>query len=113
MKHEEYKLEVYVPVAFLNVVLDALHEAGAGRIGAYEYCFAVSEVKGFYKPSDAANPFEGAAGKVSEVSEYKIETRCAANLLPQILRVLRHVHPYEEPSVSVMLLVNHLFNDGD
>ena len=110
---QEVKLEVYVPVAFLSVILDALHEVGVGRIGAYEYCFAVGRVKGFYRPTADANPFEGNPGKVSEVAEYKIETRCAADLLPQVLQALRHVHPYEEPSISVLPLANYLFDNGD
>ncbi len=105
---EVYKLEVYLPVAFLGAVLEALHEAGAGRIGLYDHCFAVSEVRGFYRPLDGSAPFAGAVGRVSEVAEYKVETRCAESLLPGVLRAVRRAHPYEEPSISVLPLVNYL-----
>ncbi len=97
-----YKLEVYLPPAFLNAMLEALHEAGAGRIGLYDHCFAVSEVRGFYRPRDGSSPFEGAVDQVSEVAEYKVETRCAAELLPGVLRAVRRAHPYEKPSISVL-----------
>lgn len=103
---EAYKLEVYLPVASLNAVLEALHEAGAGRIGLYNHCFAVSEVRGFYRPLDGSAPFSGAVGRVSEVAEYKVETRCAAGLLPGVLRAVRHAQPYEEPSISVLPLTD-------
>ena len=103
---EAYKLEMYLPVAFLDAVLEALHEAGAGRIGLYDHCFAVSEVRGFYRPRDGSKPFAGAVGRVSEVAEYKVETRCAASLLPEVLRAVRRAHPYEEPSISVLPLID-------
>ena len=103
---EAYKLEIYLPVASLNAVLEALHEAGAGRIGLYDHCFAVSEVRGFYRPRDGSKPFEDAVGRVSEVAEYKVETRCAAGLLPEVLRAVRRAHPYEEPSISVLPLID-------
>ena len=105
---EAYKLEIYLPTTFLETVLGALHEVGAGRIGLYDHCFAVSEVRGFYRPLDGSAPFEGAVGRVSEVAEYKVETRCAASLLPEVLRAVRRAHPYEEPSISVLPLMDPL-----
>ena len=103
---KEYKLEVYLPVAFLGAVLETLHEAGAGRIGLYDHCFAVSEVSGFYRLLDGSAPFAGAVGRVSKVAEYKVETRCAESLLPEVLRAVRRAHPYEEPSISVLPLID-------
>lgn len=102
-----YKLEIYLPTAFLGAMLGALHEAGAGRIGLYDHCFAVSNVRGFYRPLSGSAPFGGAVGRVSEVAEYKVETRCAASLLPGVLRAVRRAHPYEEPSISVLPLLDH------
>jgi hypothetical protein len=46
---------------------------------------------------------------LSETAEYKIEVNCKRELVNEALKVIRNVHPYEEPVVNVIPLANHLF----
>jgi len=43
------------------------------------------------------------------VEEYKVEVNCKRELVNEALKVIRSVHPYEEPLVNIIPLANHLF----
>jgi hypothetical protein len=58
---------------------------------------------------EGANPFEGEIGKISEVAEYKVEVNCKRELVNKAIKVIRSVHPYEEPLINIIPLRNHLF----
>jgi hypothetical protein len=66
-------------------------------------------VQGYYRPLPGADPFEGQVGKISEIAEYKVEVNCERALVNEAMKVIRSVHPYEEPLVNVIALANHLF----
>jgi putative NIF3 family GTP cyclohydrolase 1 type 2 len=67
------KLVVFVPLADLVRVVDALAAAGAGRIGNYERCAWSATGIGTFRPEPAATPFTGQVGAVSEVPEARVE----------------------------------------
>jgi hypothetical protein len=96
---------VYVPESHLEVVLDALHDAGAGRIGEYDRCASWWPVVGQWRPSADASPYEGAAGEVSRGTELRVEVRCAGDLVAVAVAAARAAHPYEEPVIDVHPLV--------
>jgi hypothetical protein len=66
-------------------------------------------VRGFFRPREGANPFEGKVGELNEVVEYKLEVNCRRELVTEVLKVIKSVHPYEEPVVNVIPLANHFF----
>jgi hypothetical protein len=80
-----------------------------GVIGNYDHCVALTAVRGFFRPRPGSNPFEGEEDKISEVTEYRLEVNCKRKLVKEAIKVIKSVHPYEEPLINVILLANHLF----
>jgi len=105
----DVKLEIFVPREYALKIRDQLSKIGVGRIGAYDHCVAISVVQGYYRPLPGADPLEGQIGKISETVEHKIEVNCKRELVNEALKVIRSVHPYEEPLVNVIPLANYLF----
>ena len=103
------KLEIFVPQDHALTLRDELAKIGVGIIGNYDHCVALTPVRGFFRPMEGANPFEGEVGKISEVAEYKLEVNCQRELVNEALRVIKQVHPYEEPLINIIPLANHLF----
>lgn len=105
----DVKLEIFVPQDHAMKLADALSEIGVGVIGNYDHCVALTPVRGFFRPMEGANPFEGEVGSISEVAEYKVEVNCKRELVRDAIRVIKSVHPYEEQLINVIPLANHLF----
>jgi dinuclear metal center YbgI/SA1388 family protein len=95
------KLVVFVPLADLVRVVDALAAAGAGRIGNYERCAWSATGIGTFRPEPAATPFTGQVGAVSEVAEARVEMVVPRGLRGDVLQALRAAHPYEEPAFDL------------
>lgn len=70
---------------------------------------ALTPLRGFFRPMEGANPFEGTVGQISEVAEYKMEVNCKRGLVNEAIKVIKRVHPYEEALINVIPLANHLF----
>jgi hypothetical protein len=96
-----YKIVVYVPAAHGEAVRRAMGEAGAGRIGNYDYCSFTVTGTGRFRPLAGANPSIGAVGRLETVEEERIETVCAEDRLRPALEAIRTAHPYEEPAIDV------------
>ncbi len=109
MEFEEVKIEIYVPPEYVIALRDALSEAGAGHIGAYDHCISVTQVSGCWRPLQGARPFLGEVGEICEGTERKIEIRCKRELIPEALRVIGEIHPYEEPVINIVPLVNPMY----
>ena len=103
------KLEIFVPQDHALNLRDELTKIGVGVIGNYDHCVALTSVRGFFRPMEGANPFEGEVGTVSEVAEYKLEVNCKRESVDDALKVIKSVHPYEEPLINIIPLANHLF----
>lgn len=96
-----YKIVVYVPESHADQLRQAIGDAGAGKIGKYSHCTFTVKGTGRFKPLEGANPTIGQVGKLEEVSEDRIETVCEGNVLKDVLKAIRLVHPYEEPATDV------------
>jgi len=108
----DVKLEIFVPQEYALKIRDELAKIGVGRIGNYDHCMALSPVRGFFRPLDGANPFDGEMGKINEAAEYKLEVNCKRELVNEALKVIKSSHPYEEFVINIFPLANHLFEDG-
>jgi hypothetical protein len=108
----EVKLEIFVPREHALRIREELARAGVGVIGNYDHCAALVPVQGYFRPLPGANPFDGEVGEIREVLEYKLEVNCPRERVAQALRAVRRVHPYEEPLINIVPLVNHLFGEG-
>ncbi len=104
------KIEVFIPDEFVETLRHELARAGAGRVGNYDHCISITQVRGYWRPLAGAEPYQGEIGKISEGTECKVEVTCAWENVAGALQAIRRVHPYDEPLINVIPLVNHLFD---
>ena len=100
------KIEIFIPADHVISMRDELSKVGVGHIGNYDHCIAVTDVRGYFRPLEGANPFKGRVGMLSEVKECKIEVSCERRKVADALEVIRKCHPYEEPLVNIIPLLN-------
>lgn len=103
---KKVKITVTVPPENAKDVRDAICDAGAGIIGNYTYCTVSNECIGTFKPTDEANPYIGEKNKIEFVKEEKIETICDISIAKKVIQALRKAHPYEEPAINIIPLIN-------
>ena len=90
---------------------NAICEAGAGVIGNYTHCSMSTKCVGTFKPTDEANPYIGEKNNLEFVEEEKLEVVCDVNIVKNVISKLREVHPYEEPAIDIVPLINESFFD--
>jgi len=106
---EEVKIEIFVPEEYVERMRDELSQVNAGHIGNYDHCISVSNVRGYWRPLPGASPYQGEIGKISSGTECKIEINCPGESVDDALRVIRRIHPYDEPLINIVPLLNHLY----
>lgn len=92
----------YVPVDHTEVVMAALFEAGAGRVGEYDMCAFVAEGRGQFRPQHGADPAIGVVGELEHVAENRVEITFPRVIRALVVLALRQAHPYEEPAFHVL-----------
>lgn len=100
------KIIVTVPIDNVEQVRNAMCEAGAGVIGNYTYCSMSTKCIGTFKPNDKANPFIGKNNSLEFVEEEKLEVICNIDNVKNVVSKLRESHPYEEPAIDIVPLLN-------
>jgi len=103
------KIEIFIPADYVDRLREAVAAAGAGKIGNYDHCSSISDVRGYWRPLTGANPFLGELEKVEKGTECKVEVNCEREFVKAVLAAIKQVHPYEEPVINLIPLVNHLF----
>ena len=106
MNFSRVKIVTTAPLNDADKIRKALGEAGAGKIGEYSFCSTSILSKGRFKPSDKAHPFIGKANKLEVVEEEIIEVICERVNTKQVVAALRAVHPYEEPVIDIIPLLD-------
>jgi hypothetical protein len=93
---EFVNLVIFIPVAHADKLREALAKMGVGKIGNYDSCsFSVKGVARF-RPLEAANPALGTLGGMEATDEERIEFICSRDSLPEVLREVKRIHPYEK-----------------
>lgn len=100
------KVVVYIPETHIEVVTNALANAGAGHIGHYSHCTFQTKGTGTFMPLDEANPFIGKKNQLEMVPEVKVETIVQHTILSNVLKEMIAAHPYEEVAYDVISLEN-------
>lgn len=102
------KVKIFVTIPLENVeeVRKAVCEAGAGVIGNYDYCTSSVKSIGTFKPNNNANPYIGENNKLEFVEEEKLEFVCDVKKVKEVVSALRKVHPYEEPAIDIIPLID-------
>lgn len=105
------KVKIFVTVPFANVDLlrNAVCEAGAGIIGNYSLCTFLSNGVGTFKPNENAKPYIGKSNSTEFVKEEKLEFVCDIKDVKNVLLAIRKIHPYEEPAIDIVPLLDENF----
>lgn len=106
-KINRVKIFVTIPVGKTDEIRKAICEAGAGTIGTnYEECSVTTKCVGTFRPINNANPYIGKKNELEFVNEEKLEVICDVNKVKEVVKVLREVHPYEEPAIDIIPLLD-------
>ncbi|MEB2367057.1 MAG: hypothetical protein OZ933_13325 [Chloroflexota bacterium] len=103
---DELYIVTTVPESHVNAVLDAIASAGGGQIGSYTHCAFTHTGVGRFKPAGDAHPHIGAVGEINAVDEWRIETFCARSQGRAVVDAIRAAHPYEQPVIYVIPLLD-------
>ena len=108
MNYNINRVEIVTTIPTENVeeVRNAICELGAGVIGNYSYCSISTQCIGTFKTNDVANPYIGENNKLEFVEEVKLETVCEVKNVKKVISKLREVHPYEEPAIDIVPLLD-------
>jgi hypothetical protein len=104
MRGGNIKIVVFVPVENADAVRDAMHSAGAGKIGNYDKVSFSSRGVGRFLPMAGASPTIGEVGKIEEVEEERIEMICEREKLEAVVEAMKRAHPYEEVAFDIYAL---------
>lgn len=103
---KKVKIFVTIPTKSTEIVRKAICEAGAGVIGNYSYCTTSVKSVGTFIPNDEATPYIGKRNKLEIVEEDKLEVICDISIAKKVVEALRKVHPYEEPAIDIVPLID-------
>ena len=109
---QSVKIEIYIPEQYIESLRDELNKVYAGHVGNYDNCISVTVVTGYWRPLDGSSPYDGEIGKISSGDERKVEVNILREYVADALRVIRKIHPYEEPVINIIPLINHIFEKG-
>ncbi len=100
-----YILVTYVPPSHLQLVKEALFDAGAGKLGSYDRCSFQSLGEGQFRPLAGSSPFLGHHGSVERTEEWRLEMVVEDHLKEDVIAALRSSHPYETVAYHLIEVV--------
>jgi dinuclear metal center YbgI/SA1388 family protein len=101
-----YHGSVTVPPLYADRLMEAIHTAGAGRIGFYDSCATRHEVAGTFRPLQGSNPLLGEHGKTEKVDEIELEFMVDSFNLNAVKQAIASTHPYETPAIYFVEVEN-------
>ena len=100
------KISVTTPLMNVEEIRKTVCEAGAGVIGNYGYCTSSVKSIGTFRANSNANPYIGENNKLEFVAEEKLEFVCDVRKVKEVILAIRKVHPYEEPAIDIIPLID-------
>lgn len=110
MNFKKVKIEIYIPAEYTPKLREALNNIGALGVGNYDNVMTVTKITGYWRPLEGANPFDGKVNEISEAPEDMVGFSTDAKNIPNIINVIKEVHPYEEPVINIIPLLNDKFD---
>ena len=110
MEFKKAKIEIYIPEEYTDKLREALNDIGALGVGNYDNVMSVTKITGCWRPLENANPFEGEINKICKAPEDKVEFSTDIKNVENIIKVMKNIHPYEEPVINIIPLINDMFN---
>ncbi len=95
------KIITFVPLSYASKAREALAHAGAGKLGAYDFCSFSSRGTGRFRPGKKAHPFIGKKGRLVSAQEERIEVLCSKKNIKKAVGALIKAHPYDEPAIEI------------
>lgn len=99
-------IKVVVPKKYLNLIINEVCMIGAGKTKNYTYCTMYYKCSGTFKPSINAKPFMGKKNTLNHVKGISLEFICDTLILDKVINKIKEVHPYEEPDIEIIPLLN-------
>lgn len=106
MDFKRVKVITTVPAKEADKLREALAKAGTGNMGDYRECSFSILGKGRFRPTEDADPHIGKPNKLEVVEEEQINVMCKREYAKQVVQALRKAHPYEEPLIEVIPLID-------
>lgn len=100
------KIVTFVPPTHLEAVAQAMEDAGAGKIGAYDGCSFRTSGTGTFQGKKTSHPAVGRQGKREDVPEVRIEMILPRHKADAVIQSLQKAHPYEEVAYDLYPLDN-------
>jgi hypothetical protein len=107
MQSKNVKLIIFTPLTHTDIVREALGNAGAGKIGDYDFCSFSTRGIGRFRGNENSNPSIGFAMQYESVEEEKIEVVVPRAILKGIVEAVKRVHPYEEMAFDIYSLEDY------
>lgn len=106
MQTKNVKLIIFTPLSHGDIVRETLGNAGAGKIGNYDFCSFSTRGTGRYRGNENSTPAIGDPLKYESVDEERIEVVLPSEILKDVISAVRKVHPYEEMAFDVYPLID-------
>jgi dinuclear metal center YbgI/SA1388 family protein len=106
------KLVCYCPTINSELVLDAMFNAGAGKIGKYSNCSFKIKGVGTFLPGEDANPHSGKIDELSIENEDRLEVLVSNHKISSVVSAMKNIHPYEEVAHELIPITNLNQNEG-
>ncbi|MEH7239496.1 cytochrome C biogenesis protein [Bacillus sp. JJ1562] len=106
MEPKFVKVEVLLPEEYIEELRNKLNDIGVLTVGNYDNVVSYSVVKGYWRPLEEANPFNGSKGEISFGTECKMEFRCLMKNIEEVKELIISIHPYEEPVINVIPILS-------
>jgi len=100
------KLVTFIPKENAGDVMNALHKAGAGKIGNYKNCSFQVIGEGTFMATPEAQPYIGQINEQERVEEVRAEVIFPKYLAATLVNALKQSHPYEEVAYYLSSLEN-------
>jgi hypothetical protein len=95
------KVIVFCPLNETELIMKAMFDAGAGRIGNYDQCCFQTQGVGQFRPLEGSDAFVGSCNKLEYVDEIKLEMVCEDSVITNVIKAMKKAHPYEEVAYEV------------
>ena len=99
------KIVIFVPQDYAFTILQAIGEAGAGRIETYDYCSFSTNGIARFRPKEGSTPNIGKIDEISSVQEVRIEAICDKKIICEVIQAAKKVHPYEAMGYDIYPLL--------
>ncbi|MFH0969917.1 MAG: hypothetical protein V1776_00435 [Candidatus Diapherotrites archaeon] len=102
-KTQMVKIVVYAPKTNVDSILDMFHQQGGGSYGDGKYvgCAFLTFGHGTWIALKGSKPFKGRLNKREMSQEVKIETTLPKSSAERVIKLIRSIHPYEEPIIEM------------